>query len=56
LHQFIAQNRDVPRGLNADLYVVTLDRKDDHLNFVTDPDALLSFPAQDEHAGSWRSS
>jgi hypothetical protein len=44
------------RCLDADLDVVALDRENDHFDLVTNPDALLSFPAQDEHDGSWRSS
>lgn len=40
----------MPWRLNADLYVITLDRKNDNVDLVSDPDALLSFPAQYEHS------
>ncbi len=40
----------MPWRLDADLYVITLDRENDDLDLVADPDALLSFPAQYEHS------
>jgi len=40
----------MPWRLDADLHVITLDRENDDLDLIADPDALLSFPAQYEHS------
>jgi N-acetylglutamate synthase len=48
----LAEDGDFPRGLDPDAHLLAHDRKHGHLDVVSDHDALIRLPGQDQHVGT----